>query len=405
MAVEEVVRLKATVVTDQALANIRALGREIGIMPSRVGRGVKEVDTQFRTLGETIRSLGTGMRAAVPAFGAFSLGAAGLGYVASRVVRGMGDISKSVVELSNVAKQLGMTTQEVQGFAAAAEKAGIAPQAMLQGLQEFRKNTEDFALRVGSLREQMMEVGFGPVLQRINEAKEQTDKLKVAWDMAEVLGRDSAAAKRLFDMLGIGSEKLRFSWNEFQQEKAKQPLLSEKEIADAKRYNDLMIDLARGWDNLKQKFVLGLFDTTNWEKEKERFKDWGAPAGAANAPQGNVTGLDDMGIPQFQTGGMMPNTGLALLHAGEKVIPAGGDILEGSDDTLTKTTKEGTYQALVQYASYSQAAGGGAMQGLGGLPGFGGAGGGGGFGGGGGGGGGAGGGGGGGRQRAVGEFG
>jgi hypothetical protein len=404
MAVEEVVRLKATVLTDQALADLRALGREIGMLPQRAGRGIKEVDNQFKALTTTLQSLGTGLRAAVPGFGAFSLGAAGVGLVAGQVVRGLGDISKGIVELHHTSRQLGMTTQQVQGFANAAEKAGIAPQSMIEGLKNFRQNTEDFALRVGALREQMMEVGFGPVMQRIMAATTQVDKLKVAYDMAETLGRNSAAAKRLFDMLGIGADKLRISFEDARKEIDKAPLLSDKEIANAQKYNNLMVDIDRSWQNFKQREALRFFDKIDEDKaniqslidKAKELHGWlvGAPGATSQrtrgaypqapeqfgppAPAAPGAGLFDLrpgqggartqGLRRYQHGGYVPETGPALLHAGETVVPAGGDLLEGSDDTLTKTTKEGTFQGLVQYAAYASA--GGAMQGLGGLPGM-----------------------------------
>src|SRR5262245_4791789 len=355
---EEIIQLKPTVVSGPALESIREIGREIGLLPRRAGRGVKEVDTQLKALGETLKTIGTGLRAAFPGFGAFSRGAAGVGLAANQIMRGLSDVAKSLTDLHHTSRELGMTTQEIRGFTEAAEKAGIAPESMIQGLKAFRQNTEDFALRIGSVREELMRVGAGPLLARINEATTQTEKLKLAFDMAEALGRDSAAAKRLFDMLGLGADKLRMSWQEFQAAKDRQPLISEKEMEDARRYNALMVDLDRAWQNFKQRQALSMFDKLEVDRQNiqsliDKAREYSAIApgpgtpGRENEPVapggGSAAGeaLRRLGIPGFQAGGVMPNTGLALLHAGETVVPAGGDILHGSDDTLIKTTKEG----------------------------------------------------------------
>src|SRR5262245_31183997 len=338
---DEVIQVKATFVSAEALADLQAFGREIGFLPRRAGRGIKEVDTQLKTLGETLKAVGTGIRNAIPGFGAFGLGAAGVGLVAGQVVRGLSDISKSLVDLHHTSRELGMTTQEIRGFTEAAEKAGIAPQTMVEGLKAFRQNTEDFALRIGSVREQLMQVGAGPLLQRINEATTQIDKLKVAWDFAETAGRNSAAAKRVFDLLGIGADKLRMSWDEAKQAIDKQPLISEKEMENAKRYNALMVDLDRAWQNFKQTQTLRLFDKLEEDKqniqalidkvqEYKRIEPGPGTVGKEAEPvaPGSAVGeaLKRLGIPGFQAGGVVPNTGLALLHAGETVVPAGGDI-------------------------------------------------------------------------------
>src|SRR5262245_54041971 len=372
---DETLRLRAVVVSEEAIANIKLIGRELQLLPRQAERGIQQVNREFQSLGNTIRNIGIGLRSAMPGFGAFTLGAAGMGLAANQVMRGLGEISKSIVNLQHTSKELGLTTEQIRGFTTAAEKAAIAPEAMLQGLMTFRKNTEDFRLRIGTVREEMMRVGFGPLLGRINAATTEIEKLKEAWDFADVLGRDSIAAKRLFDMLGIGADKLRLSWDEIKADQERTPFISDKQMADAKRYNDLMVDFDRSLQNLKQREALKFFDkieedkaTIEWMVQKfQELSEWTdkirsrlhAPLPPMESEQ-QRRGGSYYRPPSFQSGGVFGRS------AG-----ASNNILQGSDNTLVKTHREGVFDALVQYASYSQtmvrAGGGGGGGGPGGV--------------------------------------
>jgi hypothetical protein len=86
--------------------------------------------------------------------------------------------------------------------------------------------------------------------------------------------------------------------------------------------------------------------------------------GGMQAPEGFT------GIP-FQHGGIMAGTGLAMLHGPEAVVPLqGGSIpveFKGGGQDGERTVEEGTFQALVRFASYQDLAGGGGLgRGLGG---------------------------------------
>ena len=58
MANEDVLRLRATVVSDEALAQIRAIGREIGLMPRRRSPTFKAQQGTSATLASTVKKLG-----------------------------------------------------------------------------------------------------------------------------------------------------------------------------------------------------------------------------------------------------------------------------------------------------------------------------------------------------------
>jgi hypothetical protein len=380
---EEIVQLKATFVADQTLAELRNLGREIGVLPQRAGQGIKKVHVEMTVLQQTVKGLGQAVTSALPALAALARGPAGIATAVVLATAAIGksitDVGKNLVSLRHTARELGLTTQQLRGLQTAGERAAIAPEAMTEALKTFKRNTEDFKLRIGSLRTEMLNMlggAGGELMDKIVNAKDEMEALQHALDFSEAMEKAGTPeiGRRVMQMLTGNAQLARLTMREIREDIAAEPFISDKAMDDAKRYNDIIINIGKAFDWLKQKIVLGLFD----------FATSGtAPAEAAPEPgaAGPDTGLSDTNIPQFQTGGMMGRSGLAFLHAGEKVSPAGGDILEGSDDTLIKTTREGTFQGLMQYAALQEAAGGGAGRGLGGG-GVGGGGGGGGFGGG-----------------------
>ena len=95
--VDDVLRMRATVVSDQALAELRKIGREIGIVGQRGAPGIKTINTEFARLGQTVRNVGRELTQAIPALGGLGLGAAGVGLALGTLARTMGDTAKRVV--------------------------------------------------------------------------------------------------------------------------------------------------------------------------------------------------------------------------------------------------------------------------------------------------------------------
>jgi hypothetical protein len=262
MANEEILRLRATVMSDEALTDLRKLRREIGEFQQAGGKGAKAAATGWDALGKSIRSVGQGFAQALPGIGGFSLGAAGVGLAAGLLVRSLGETAKKLTELRYASKELGMSEQALKGWSAAAQKAGIAPEAMMQNLQNFKRNTEDFSLRIGNVREELVKMGAGPVLAAINQATSQIDKLKVAYDFKEVLDKSDPSgmkSRRFFETIGLGANSARLSWQELVDEVNKQPLFTDKQKADAKKYADGLVDLGTKWDELVTRVGVTLF--------------------------------------------------------------------------------------------------------------------------------------------------
>jgi hypothetical protein len=176
---DDVLRLRTTVVSGEALADMRSLAREIGLLPRQAQRGVQGVNTELRGLGATIKQVGNDLRRAMPSLARWVLSC---GVFATRQIAGaFADVSKSIVQLGHTSRELGLTTQQVKGFLTVAEKAGIAPQAMMAGMAGFKRVVEDLHLRLPGLREEMGDAGFGRVAERIAAAANEMDAYKEAW--------------------------------------------------------------------------------------------------------------------------------------------------------------------------------------------------------------------------------
>jgi hypothetical protein len=357
---DEVIRLKAAFDSEEARADIRALGQELGLLPRRVGPGVKVINKDMLTLSETVKDLGKGLQSAFPVLARLA-GPGGViaaaAYVTYQAAKAVTDLGKSFVQLKYTSKEIGLTTQELRGLITAGERAGIAPEAMTQALQTFKRNTDDFKMRTGELRNELASMGHSDLVERIAKAGTTLEAFKEALDFskaAEEAGRPEIG-RIIMEKLTGNAQLARDVYKTLAADIASTPLITDKEMEDAAKYDKIMIDLGKAWDHLKQKFVLGLFDPGRWEEEKKRWESWSAQPADAPPQSGVDTREFGTAIPGFQAGGVMGHTGLALLHAGETVIPPGGDILKGSDDTLTRAETKGTFDALVQFASYQEA--------------------------------------------------
>ena len=294
---DEVLRLRATVVSDEALKDIRRIGREIGLVQNMGGRGAAQAATQWQALGKQIKGVGQELLGAVPALGGFGLGAAGAGVAAYKLVNTLGDIAKGILDVKNTAKDLGISTGALKAFSTEAQKVGIAPEAMAQSLKNFKRNTDDFSLRIGTLRGQMVAMGAGPVLDAMNKATTEIDKLKVAFDFKEVLLQmdpTGVKAQRFFEMLGLGPDTVRLKWNDLAKTIKDTPLISDEQIAKAKAYNDKLVDLGSKWDDLKTNFGTALFPAIGEDLRTlnlvvdalNRMSNWQAPSWLSWASKG-----------------------------------------------------------------------------------------------------------------------
>ena len=386
---EEVIRLRTTVVVDESLARIRQLEQTIVRMQREAGRGAGQANQQFQNLSKTF----TGMHREVAALGR-SLGSMLGGLTAGMVLRGVADMAKRVTELKFASRELGMSERDIRAWQNAAEGVGGSASSMLQGLTKFRDVTQGLRFNVGGVRDDIIRMGGGPVLKAIEAATTQAEKLRIAFKFGEQFEPGSIQWRTWFDQIGIGAENARIGYERFAKAREKLRDLTDAEKEAAEKLTQQVVDLGRAWDGVLVRAIPGLTTTLEltssivdkvslWVKLYNSIPRLGggattplqpgdlpqsqSGAPAETAPEGRAARnrretwewLKGV-VPKFQHGGISAG-GLAMLHSGEAVVPlAGGSIpvaVTGADGE--DTVEEGTFRALVRFASYRNMAGGG----------------------------------------------
>lgn len=401
MANDEVLRLRATVISEEGLAQIRMLGREIGLLPARARPAVTQLNTGFATLTSTVKNLGNELTRMVPSLGGFGLGAAGAGLAAAALIRTLTSISGRIVELKYASKELGMSERDIRAWGLAAEKAGISTDAMMSGLKGFKQTSEEFKYNIGGVRDELIALGAGPVVQRITAATTQTEKLKAAFDFKEALQRADPSgykARKFMEMIGLGADAARLSWAEFSDAMAKTQPLSQEQIDRAKKFHDGMVQLGHAWDQLLQKSAIGMFPKLEqdikdveqiiglldkisaWfgsEKGEDpiaKFSNWllGGNAalpksqsmrnrGAAPHPDAPTVPTETNPLLQQRAPNYNPRSGYKPTSFGDG-FGAGGGLSE-----FSRAVKDGVFAALVDFKSYAETGGAAAGGGGGGF--------------------------------------
>ncbi|UPT99210.1 hypothetical protein J4G48_0014660 [Bradyrhizobium barranii subsp. apii] len=410
--VDDVLRLRATVVSDQALAEIRKIGREIGLMPQRGQPAVKGLSATFDQLGKSVKAVGNEIVTIVPQLSGLGLGAAGAGAAIAAIVSTMNSAAKRVVELKYASKELGMSERDIRAWGSAAEKAGISAQSMQQGLESFKKTTDGLKYNIGGARDELYAMGAGPIVQRMQAATTQAEKMKVAFKFKDELMKDDPSgfkARMFFDQIGLGADKARLSFEAWERAQARLKPITDEDAARAQAYADALVDLGDAWDHFITKTGAGLFPRLTNEIEDiqkllgylEKFDQWVdgwigktnnpnadlmgrivskmlGTSGAAPGPGPRATPAPEPGttfnerFPDFGTFGA-PNAlkqnrsqllqrGSSLYHpsAYSDGFGNGGGLSEGS-----RMVKDGVFAALVEFQSYVQTGGGAAGGGSG----------------------------------------
>jgi hypothetical protein len=393
--VDDVLRMRATVVSEEALANIRALGREIGILPTKAAPGIKTLNKEFAGLGDTVRKLSGELRGAVPALGSLGFGAAGAGaalFVLGKTFQG---VAERVVELKYRSRELGMSERDLRAWGLAAEKVGISADTMMGGLEGFKQTTDGLKYNLNGVRDGLVAMGAGPVVRQMMAATTQGERLKIAFDMKDVLAKNDPSmfkAMKWMETLHLGAQSARLSYEEFvqAQQKVGAPI-SEKDEAAAKKFNDSIKDLGLAWDKFLIKAGTPIFPwltaTINGMTklvELVDLLDAKAPGGVSRA-QGSYRKPAGVDIPPPVIEGPAIGGAGARSRAGggasRRAAPAGSAVrmfgggmddwpmsenIEdrrgeafGDSEVGVRTVKRGVYEALIDFKGYSEASGGG----------------------------------------------
>jgi GH24 family phage-related lysozyme (muramidase) len=258
--VDDVLRMRTTLVSDETLANLRAIGREIGLMPAKAKPHIQEVNTGFAKLTETMKKFGEQTLRAVPALEEWGLGAAGAGIAAGVLMNTLTNMSKRMVELKYRSQELGMSERDIRAWASTAEKAGVSTQAMMQGLGGFKNVTEGLKYNLGGVRDQLYSLGAGPVVRAMQAATTQGEKLRVAFAFKEVLWKESPwKAEQFFETIGLGAAAARLHLEEYEKAQAKMAERSPEDQAKAQKFTDALVDMGEAWEHLSTSLGITVF--------------------------------------------------------------------------------------------------------------------------------------------------
>jgi hypothetical protein len=262
MANEEVLRLRTTVVTDEGLTKIRQFARELGVLPDKVKPGIKGLTSDFDKFGQSIRNVGSQVVSVIPALGGMGLGAASAAVAIGLLFKTVSEAAKRIVELKYASKELGMSERDIRAWQLTAQKVGISSQSMLSGLENFKKTTDGLKYNIGGTRDALYAMGAGPIVQRVQAATTQAQKLTEVFKFGKELDKDdpSGFKKRMFyDQWGLGADKARLSLDELIKTQAKIKPIPPEEQEKAEKFNASLLELGEKWDHLTTRVGIALF--------------------------------------------------------------------------------------------------------------------------------------------------
>jgi len=271
MADEEVLRLKATVVPDEAIASLRALGKELGLTGKNID--LRAPQKQFGDFKQVMVSLSREVKQIVPGLSMVGFGTAGIGLAAVAAIRGMKDMADRMAQVRNAAKELGLSQREVKAFQEAAEKASIAPEALLSSLQTFAANALDIKKGFTNLRGELISLGAGDVVSAIMGSTTQLDALHAAFIKLKDLGeKNPQLARMLSGQLFGNADMWRMNWDEFLAAYARGVEVSTANEAAAIKFKDAVIEIKKEWERFIEK--IGLAEMPFFSKGIKEAEQW-----------------------------------------------------------------------------------------------------------------------------------
>jgi hypothetical protein len=155
-----------------------------------------------------------------------------------------------------------MSERDIRAWSSTAEKAGVSAQSMMSGMEAFKKTTDGLKYNIGGARDELYAMGAGPIVQRMQAAATQAEKMKVAFKFKDELMKDDPSgfkARMFFDQIGLGADKARLSYEAWEKAQARVKPISKDDEERAQAYADALVDLGDAWDHFVVKAGAGLF--------------------------------------------------------------------------------------------------------------------------------------------------
>lgn len=355
---EEVLRLRATVVSEEALAGLRKLATEIGLQHKKTSGQLKEANSQAREFGNTIKLIGqqhvSGLVSSLGDLGQ-ALGKAGpigigLGVIGGLAFQGF-RAATALTQLNVKAKSMDLTIGQFKALKHLAEETGLEAEAFSGSMGELANQMVLLKGRTGSLQDTLLQLGKVNLVQSLRNTTKFSDQLKVIYDHIALIRKErgEGAARIFANMIGVDITTIQAA------EKVREALENAKTgyddvAAAALRVHEARERIERTFESIGRAInsylIIGLDNAITKYKEfynlanpEEQF----GPFYEKVPPQTpNVTNPNNrMGRPGFKPmsfGGFGSNTG---------------------DEGASSVVQKGVFDALVEYQGYATGSAGG----------------------------------------------
>lgn len=270
MAEDDVLRMRATL-RDEASPGLAQLRKNLaaagqGADTSKVRREFSELQKQVVQVTGSL----TGTGGLISAFGQFRgagggivVGIAAVGAAFYGIGKQLQDFANKTADLKFAARDMGLSIAEVKAFQRAAAEVRIDPSAALGALQSVVRNFEDFKLRIGGVREEIIRLGGVGVVKAIENAKTPMEALRVTFEALQRLqAQNPVAARRFAEAMFGTADAARMSWQEIQrlnEKYAANTRYGAEAVARSEEFRKKWEDLEHTLTGLKERVLTPLF--------------------------------------------------------------------------------------------------------------------------------------------------
>jgi hypothetical protein len=354
---DDVLRLRATVVNEEALAELRELGREIGLISTKGKPAVTGIKKEFQALTEIIKGLSPPLVQA-----GFQLASAlrGVGTVVGGVAAVIGasvatvvTAAKRINELRLASKELGMSERDIRAWGVAAEKAGSSAESMTASLARVKDTVDGLKFGLSdAFKEDLYSHGGGMFAEALKNAKTADERMQLLLTFIEKLKKQDpsgALARHYADASGLGRDKADLTYEDYLKAKASRTPISKESQREAQKITDQLADAQAAMDELHQQVGGAVPKARLPARTGRRGRATGAQRDLGSVVQDLLENLGD--------GGEAGPAGSKPLRFGDYPFGPPSTNIEdrrgASADDGERVVKKGVLAALIDFQSYT----------------------------------------------------
>ena len=218
MANEDVLRMRATIISEPALVELRKIERGLRDVSSRGGTGFKAANSEAQRFAQTLKTIGRETaQTVVPGLMSIGSAAGPIGLIVAGVIAaavGLKKMATALVETSVTARGIGVTVSALKAMQNVVEQNGMSVQAFTSNLQNFNDEAAQMQYKVGGLYQKLNELGKFDLRDKLIGEKDPAKRLAIALDdvnavareKGQAIGRTYAKMLNIDPQLGLGSD-------------------------------------------------------------------------------------------------------------------------------------------------------------------------------------------------------